>query len=73
MGNNPIWVQTTLVAVVRMFNRVGLLKNIDKDKAMVCTPGFIWGQQGTAAYKRREKVEGATLWERKKTRVSCEE
>ena len=59
VGNNPIWVQTTLVAVVRMFNRVRLLKNLDKDKAMVCNPGFIWGQQGTAAYKRREKKRGS--------------
>ena len=69
MGNNLIWVQTTLVAVVRMFNRVRLRKNIDKDKAMVCNPGFFWGQQGKAAHKRREKGEGATFWERKKTRA----
>ena len=40
-GHNPIWVQTTLTSVVRMFERVGLLKNLGKTKAIVCTPGFI--------------------------------
>ena len=40
---------------------------------MVCTPGFIWGQLGVEAYKRRATREGPTFWERKRTRVSCEE
>ena len=40
---------------------------------MVFTPGFIWGKQGTAAYKMRVTGEGAEFLERKKTRVSCEE
>ena len=52
-GCNPIWVQTTLAAVVRMFDRLVLLKNIGKTKKMVCTPSFIWVQQGTKNHNRR--------------------
>lgn len=38
--------QTTLSAMVRMFERVGIQKNLGKTKEIVCTLGFIWGQQG---------------------------
>ena len=34
-GRNPIWFQTTLIDMVRMFDRVGLLKNLGNTKAMV--------------------------------------
>ena len=69
-GSNTIWLQKTLKAMVRMFKRVGLQTNLGKTKTMVCTPGFIWGQQGTAAYKRIATREEETFQERKKTRVS---
>ena len=71
--HNPIWAQTKLEEVVRIFERVVLKKNLGKTKAMVCTPGLIWGQQGTAAYKRRWTGEQDTFLELKKTRVSCED
>ena len=45
--------------------------NLGKTKAMVCTPGFIWGEWGELAYKGQSTREGATLRERNKTRVSC--
>ena len=51
-GRDPIWVQTALTTMVRMFERVGLQTFLNKTKAMICTPGFIWGQQGAEAYKR---------------------
>ena len=73
VGSNPIWVNMTLTEVVRMFNRVVLLTNLDNTKEIMCTPGFIWGHQGTAVYKRRAAGEGYKFRERKKTRVSCEE
>ena len=38
VGRNPIWIQTTLTTVVRIFEIVGLQKNLCKTKAMVCTP-----------------------------------
>ena len=42
----PIWVQEkTLLAVVCMVERVGLKMNPGKTKAMICTTGFIWGNQ----------------------------
>ena len=37
----------------RIFEIVGLQKNLGNPKAMVCTPGLIWGKQGVAAYKKR--------------------
>ena len=52
-GRYPIWVQAALTTMVRMFERVGLQMNLDKTKAMICTPGFIWGQHGAEAYKRQ--------------------
>ena len=51
-GRYPIWVQTALTTMVRMFGRVGLQKNLNKTNAMICTTGFIWGQQGSKLYKR---------------------
>ena len=39
----------------------------------MCTPGFIWGQLGVAAYKRRATGEGDTFREQKKTSVSCKD
>ena len=70
---NPIWVHMKLAEMVRMFDRVGLLTNICKTKAMVCTPDFIWCQQGKAEYKRRATGEGAKFWEIKKTGFSSKE
>ena len=49
-----------------------MLKNLSNTKAMVCKPGLILGQQGTAAYKSRVMVEDM-FCEQKKTRVSCKE
>ena len=63
----------TVTEGVRMFEMVGMLKTIGKTKAMVCTPGFIWVKQGTAADNRRPAGEGSTFRERKKTRVSYKE
>ena len=57
-GHKPIWVQTTLTSVVRMFKRVGMQTNLGNTKSMVWTPGFIWGQQMTVVYKQRVTGEG---------------
>ena len=40
-GRYPIWAQAALTTMVRMFERVGLQKNLYKTKATICTPGFI--------------------------------
>ena len=52
-GHRLIWVQTALTAMVIMFERVGLQKNIRNTKSKVCTTGFIWGQQVVEAYRKR--------------------
>ena len=57
--------------MVAKFWRIGIDTNLDKNKAMVCTPGFISGKLGDLAYKKRATREGANFRERKKTRVSC--
>ena len=55
-GCNSIWLQTTLTAGVTIFKRMVLLINLGDTKSMMFTLGFIWGQQGAAAYKRRAMV-----------------
>ena len=72
-GRNTIWVQTTLKAVVRIFDRLGLHKNLYKTKVIICNLGFISSKQGVALYKLKATGEGGTFREQKKTRVSCEE
>ena len=59
--------------MVIIFEGVGLQTNLRKTKAVVYTPGLIWGQQGVEAYRRRATGEGPTFREMKITRVSCEE
>ena len=65
--------QTALKKMVRMFERVSLQKNPNNAKAMIFMPGFIWGQHVAEAYTQRATGEGPTFWERKRTRVRCEE
>ena len=40
-------------------------------KALVCTPGYIWGNWIKAAYKHRAIGEGSTFREREQVKVSC--
>ena len=55
-----------------MFEGVGLQTNLYETKGMICTSGFIWGQQGAETHKWRATGEGPTFIERKRTRISCE-
>ena len=57
-GRDTIWVQEALKTMVRMFERFILQTNLNKTKAVIFTPGFIWGHQGAEAYKRRATGEG---------------
>ena len=59
--------------MARIFDRVVLQTNLNKTKAVICTSGFIWGEQVSKAYKQQATGEGPTLQERKKTRVICKE
>ena len=72
-GRDPIWVHTALTKMVRIFERVRFQTNLNITKGMICTPRFIWGQQGAEAYKWRSTRDGPSFRESKRTRVSCEE
>ena len=50
-GRDHEWVQDALTVTVAMLRRMGIGANLNKTKAMVCTPGFIWGEWGDTAYK----------------------
>ena len=50
---------------------MGLGINLEKNKALVCTLGYIWGKWSEAAYKRRDTGEGSTFKERKWASLSC--
>ena len=51
LGRDHEWVQDSLLVTVEMFHRMELETNIEKTKAVVCTPGFIWRNWGEQAYK----------------------
>ena len=40
-GQDHIWAQDAMTEMVAMFKSVGLKKNLDKTKSMVCTHGYI--------------------------------
>ena len=61
-GRNPIWVQGMLLTLVWMFERFGLYKNLGNNKAMTCTPIFIWGHLVQYTYKIQAMGEGTTFW-----------
>ena len=52
-GKNPVWLHTALTTMEIMFDKVSTQKTMSKTKAMICTLGLIWGQQGVAVYKSR--------------------
>ena len=50
------WVQDALMTTVAMFRRMGLEDNLYKNKAMICTPGLIWGKWGRRHTSNRIQV-----------------
>ena len=52
-GTDHIWIQDALMVSVLMFRRVVLETNLEKKKALVCTPVYIWCKWREAAYKSR--------------------
>ena len=69
-GRDYVWVQDALSVTVAMFRRMGLEKNLENNKTIVFTPGFVWGEWGEQACKRRATGEGATFREQNRLRVS---
>ena len=59
-GRDHIWVKVSLMGIVEMLRRVVIDTNLEKTKALVCTPGYIWGKWREEVYKRRATGEGET-------------
>ena len=57
VGRDHIWAQDALMVAVVMFRRVGLETNLEKTKALVCTPRYIWGKWSKSLYKRKATEE----------------
>jgi hypothetical protein len=51
-SRNQEWVQESFNFLIGIFERVGLLTNTSKTKAMICTPGHISDRQSDYAYER---------------------
>ena len=66
---DPRWLQWSFNALVSLFERVGLQRNIGKTVIMVCRPCQATGNQSEAAYGSNMTGEGPTYWERQKERV----
>ena len=58
--------------MVRMFERFNLQTDLGNTKAMICTVGFILGQQVAESYSWRATGEEPTFREREITRVTYE-
>ena len=43
-GRDHEWVQDALTVTLAILCRMGIDANLNKTKAMICMPGFIWGQ-----------------------------
>ena len=65
-GQYPIWVQTVLTTMVRMFEKVGLWTNLNQTKDMICKTGFVWGKQVVEAYKRQPQGRDQSFGKRRK-------
>ena len=73
LGRDHIWLQDALTVTVEMFRRVGLDTNLESMRALVCIPGYIWGNWSEAAYNRKDTGEGVNFRERNRSRVSFSE
>ena len=61
-GRNPIWVQTTLMVVVRMLYRVGLLTNTGKTKELFLYLGFHLGTTGYRGVQEDSDRREGHVW-----------
>ena len=57
---NHEWVQDALTVTVAMFWHMGIETKLGKNKAMVCTPGFIWGGWGIWPTRDMRREKGKT-------------
>ena len=71
---DPAWLQGAFTALVAIFDKVGLIKNVRKTVSMVCHPCQVGARNRTEeAYGRRITGEGRSYAERHLERVACGE
>ena len=71
VSSNPRWLQWGFNALVGLFDRVGLHKNLGKTVSMTCRLCPAAGNQSEVAYGRKMTGEVPTYLERKRERVEC--
>ena len=70
-ASDPAWLQSAFSALVAIFDRVGLLTNVDKTVSMACQPCRAGsGNQTAEGYRRRITGEGNSFQERQRERVA---
>ena len=73
-SSDPAWLQGAFNALVGLFDRVGLRKNVGKTVSMVCHPcQATAGNITQAVYGRRLTGEGKSYKEQQRERVECAE
>ena len=72
-SSDPACIHGTFNALVGLFDRVGLQKNVGKTVGMVCHPCQVAGKMTQAAYGRRLTGEGNSYRELQRDWVECEE
>ena len=70
-SSDPRWLQWAFNALVGLFERVGLRKNVGKTVSMTCRPCPTTGNQSEVAYGRKMMGEGPKYCKRLKERVEC--
>ena len=73
-SSDPAWLQGAFNALVGLFGRVGLRKNVGKTVSMVCYPcQATAGNRIQEAYGKRLTGEGKSYMDRQSKRVECTE
>ena len=73
-ATDPKCLQGAFSALVAIFDRVGLLTNVDKTVSMACQPCQAGsGNRSAEGYRRRVTGEGLSFRERQRERVPCGE
>ena len=74
VSSDPAWFQGAFTALVDIFDRVGLMKNVGKTVSMVCHPCQVGGGNRTEeAYSSMIMGKGRSYAERHRELVECVE
>ena len=72
--SDPAWLQGAFTALVGLFDRVGLLKNVGKTVSMICHPCQAGaGNRTEEAYGRRIMGEWRSYAESQREQIECME